>query len=281
MEDLKKEHKRGRANSLPTIADFLKRKREHKEELGEGEEKGFQKSKKTLRSPQKREEVEVNEEMDKIIKKLELLDEIQKELQEIRRENKEAREEFEREKKRWEEERSVMKSAIRGLEEKLNYLENQSRRDNIVIKGLREEDKETWEDSAVKVIEVGKKIGVEISKNDVLRAHRIGGNGCQRPLVAKLRTWKIKEEFMKNKAKLRGTDIIVHEDMSKRTIEERKHLLEELKRRRERNEFARLTFDKLLVDEGILKWDIVERKLINIVGKGKKGTISQGQEGNF
>ena len=55
--------------------------------------------------------------------------------------------------------------------QKMEYLESQSRRNNIHVKGIPESDNETWEDVGVKVIRAIKKtLDLEV---DIERAHRI------------------------------------------------------------------------------------------------------------
>ena len=55
--------------------------------------------------------------------------------------------------------------------QKMEYLENQSRRNNIRVNGIPESDNETWEDAEVKVKRAIKdNLGIEV---DIERAHRV------------------------------------------------------------------------------------------------------------
>ena len=60
------------------------------------------------------------------------------------------------------------------LEDRVDYLENQSRRNNIVIYGVPEEGRESWEDSEDIVRRVVYQIGIELEYRDIERAHRVG-----------------------------------------------------------------------------------------------------------
>jgi len=59
-------------------------------------------------------------------------------------------------------------------EEQMEYLENQSRQNNVRINGIREEDNETWEIAEAKVKQVLKDELNLTSAPDVERAHRVG-----------------------------------------------------------------------------------------------------------
>ena len=68
-------------------------------------------------------------------------------------------------------------------EEQMEYLENQSRRNNVRIDGISEEDNETWETTEAKVREVLKDELNLASAPDVERAHRVG-RSSRRPAAA-------------------------------------------------------------------------------------------------
>lgn len=59
-------------------------------------------------------------------------------------------------------------------EEQMEYLENQSRRNNVRVDGISEEDNETWEETEAKVKQVLKDELNLASAPDIERAHRVG-----------------------------------------------------------------------------------------------------------
>ena len=83
----------------------------------------------------------------------------------------------------------------RWLEQKLDYLENQSRRNNVVIYGASEEERETWEDTEERVIHIVSQTGIKLKNSDIERAHRVGTSGENRPIVCKFLAYKIKEIY--------------------------------------------------------------------------------------
>ncbi|KAK4290785.1 hypothetical protein Pmani_036344 [Petrolisthes manimaculis] len=83
-------------------------------------------------------------------------------------------------------------------------LEQYSRRENLRISGLEEEDDETEEVLEAKIIELAQDIGVKIKWNDISLAHRMGRNREEgRPVIVRLCHRKKKNEIVINKKKLK------------------------------------------------------------------------------
>ena len=96
------------------------------------------------------------------------------------------------------------------VENKVEYNENQSRRNNIKLIGLNESDEEvSWDDTEKIVLDcVKNKLNLQVEV-EIERAHRIGikrppgatredsSSYGPRPVVAKLRSWKQKEAILK------------------------------------------------------------------------------------
>eukprot|EP00112_Aurelia_sp_Birch-Aquarium-sp1_P003385 Seg1379.2 transcript_id=Seg1379.2/GoldUCD/mRNA.D3Y31 product="hypothetical protein" protein_id=Seg1379.2/GoldUCD/D3Y31 len=123
------------------------------------------------------------------------------------------------------------------LEAKSDYLENQSRRNDIKIFGIAEEHGETWDDCESKVKKaIVEKLDI---KDEILieRAHRVGPmNGDKRnqrggaerknsdgprPIVAKMQSWKQKSVVIKYAQKKKPKGISFKEDFSNRVLERR------------------------------------------------------------
>lgn len=260
---------RPRSGSLNNIEDFLKRKRDPNREsieIVKPVAEIFKRSKLLARSPVKAKEEEKGIEMNEIKDLLkEMKDEIKEEIRLMREDNRDLREEFKKERERWEEEKQLLKKEVVDLKDRINYMENQARRDNLVFRGIAEHVKETWDDCALKVVEIGKTIGVKVEASDIVRAHRIGsGKAKPRPIVAKFLSWQVKEEFLKKKSSLKGSEIMIMEDFSSKTIEDRRNLYEEANRIRKNGEFASVRFDKLVTNKGTFRWDSEEGKVKSV-----------------
>lgn len=111
--------------------------------------------------------------------------------------------------------------------DKLEYLENQSRRNNIRIDGIVEEEKnESWNNTAEKVKQVlTEKLNLADCP-DIERAHRVGrivggSRRRRRTNVYRLRDWRQKELIIRNARRLKLIGLFVNEDLAKETIDKR------------------------------------------------------------
>ena len=116
------------------------------------------------------------------------------------------------------------------IQHKLIELEDRSRRNNIRIDGIEEEEGEVWEIFQAKATKVfKKKLGIE-NKIIIEGAHRTKRNyrneDKKRPrtIVLRLANFKDKNIILKNVNKLKGSDVYVNEDFSRETTELRKKL---------------------------------------------------------
>lgn len=136
-----------------------------------------------------------------------------------------------------------------SLSRKIDYLENQSRRNNLLVFGLEELRGETWADSERLVHDVAEQVGVKLDEYDVERAHRVGRRPGKRPIVVKLASFKKRDELLHGAAqKLRDAPIRVAEDFSAPVRHTRQLLSHYLQDARKKGHRASLRFDKLIVD---------------------------------
>ncbi|CAH3133375.1 unnamed protein product [Porites lobata] len=111
-----------------------------------------------------------------------------------------------------------VKVQIEDLGNKLDDLENRSRRNNLCFEGIPESPNETWQESESKI------------------KHLISSHMPED-----------REAAFKAKKKLRGTNMFVNEDYSDRVIKKRTELMPKLKEARRKNQRAFLRFDKLVI----------------------------------
>ncbi|KAG7490865.1 hypothetical protein JOB18_043360 [Solea senegalensis] len=141
--------------------------------------------------------------------------------------------------------------SLEALTSKMDYIENQTRRNNILIDGIKDEKSETWHDTEVKA----KKFLADHFKMDpklieVERAHRNGTfqlDGRPRTMTVKLLRFKDKEEIIKGAKCLKGTKFFINEDFSERVRSKRKELMPRLKEERMKGNIAYLKYDQLIV----------------------------------
>ncbi|KAG8190692.1 hypothetical protein JTE90_004196 [Oedothorax gibbosus] len=133
---------------------------------------------------------------------------------------------------------------------KLTELEDRSRRNNIVITGLKEEGSESWEVSEKQVVDLCKS-KLNISDISTERAHRLGRMSANRsrPIICKLLNFKNKERIKRNGYILKGTNIFINDDFSQRTNTARFYLRKFSKEMKGKGAVStKLAYDKLVID---------------------------------
>ena len=148
------------------------------------------------------------------------------------------------------------------ISNQVDYLENQSRHNNIKILGLAESKEErTWEDTE-KLIKstIKDTLGVDESV-EIERAHRIGkprrpnsvGKDGRplgpRAVVAKLYNWKQKERILTAARKKKPEGFMFVQDFSQRILDRRAEQKDDLKKAREDGKIAYFVMDRLIIRE--------------------------------
>ena len=171
-----------------------------------------------------------------------------------------------------------------ALENKVEYLENQSRQNNIKIFGVPEEENEkTWDDTEVIVKTlIRNKLGIE-EHIEIERAHCLARddrgedethpqrnvrhvesaslkrNSQPRPIVAKIKSWKVRDTIMKAARKKKPKDTRFMDDFAKRTLERRASKIPKMLEARKSGKTAFLIMDKLVVYDRPPDPDRIER----------------------
>lgn len=166
-----------------------------------------------------------------------------------------------------EEENVRLKESIKTLEEKQDDLENRSRRNNLIFYGIEDRQaNESWAESSTKIISIIRDVMKieDISCRDIERAHRLGSRAGQRPIIVKFAHFGVRERVISARVSLKGSNIFIGEDYSRRVREEREVLISEMKAARERGCTATVTFNKLKVDGKIFKYSWDEDRIVEI-----------------
>ena len=92
-------------------------------------------------------------------------------------------------------------------------LEDCSRRNNIRIEGIKEHNKESWEECERRVHSMLKEL-LDIENVEIERAHRAGRKNRNKPrtIVCKLLRFKDKQNILRKAKLLKGTNIFINED---------------------------------------------------------------------
>ena len=126
-------------------------------------------------------------------------------------------------------------SKVNELANRLDHIEQYSRRNNIRLLGVKATPNE---DTDKIVCDIARQIGVDISPNDIDRSHRLPNrrsadhdsnesyaNAAARnnsapppPIIVKFMSHKAKFQMMKNRRKLKGSGTVIVEDLTKKNV---------------------------------------------------------------
>lgn len=140
-----------------------------------------------------------------------LYKQFEKEFDTLKQEISDIKQEFEEFKKQSVEEKISM-------EKKLNRLEQYSRGKNLTIFGLKEEKGENIEKVILEIFT--SKLGVKLTEQDIDRCRRIGKQFTDkpRPVLLNLVNYKMKVNIYQLKKKLKGSRIIIKEDLTRENV---------------------------------------------------------------
>ena len=133
------------------------------------------------------------------------------------------------------------------LEQRADDQEARSKRNNLLLFGLKRDENESAQASENKVKTLIKeKLGMteEIVFD---RVHRVGGKP-DAPLIARCTFYKDKINVLKNKGKLNGTGFYIKEDFPTNVRDIRKKLNELVKGNREKGEKVKIVYDHVYIE---------------------------------
>ncbi|KAH8030573.1 hypothetical protein HPB51_009634 [Rhipicephalus microplus] len=159
---------------------------------------------------------------------------------------------------------STMKSAITSKAEKVDDLENRSRRNNIIIHGVSEPQDETLPSLTSRITDDFFKGKLDLNVTGIERCHRLGSKrpNKTRPVIVKLIDYREKLEILRNCVKPKDSGLYVTEDFSQKVRQARKNLWDSKVVNRERNERVKLLFDKVSVNGKLFVWDEAKNDMV-------------------
>ena len=133
------------------------------------------------------------------------------------------------------------------IHSKLVELKDRSRQNNIRIDGIKEHNKESWEDCERRVHSMLKE-WLDIENMKIERAHRTGRKSRSKPrtIVCKLLRFKDKQNILRKAKLLKGTNIFINVDYCQDTVKYRKELWEEVNFLRSQGNIAYLNYRSIV-----------------------------------
>lgn len=232
--------------------DDGKRKRDGKEETP------FAKSKKLSRSPLKKSTSEKEIKKNERDELKELVMQVMSELREMKKGQKEMSEKLEvftSEITNLREENSELRSRLKKMEETVERNERFLKKNNVIVKGIKL-------NSNIKETEkfFKEKLGADIKVKSV---QSWASADKQKDIsVVQVNSWDEKESLMKNKYKLKGSQIYVDRDLTKCESEIQKKLRDRAKLEREKGHSANVGYQKIFINGICWTWSMDKNDVI-------------------
>lgn len=114
---------------------------------------------------------------------------------------------------------SEEKNKVAALEIKMDELEQYSRRNNLRIFGVKEEDREDTDKLLITLFE--NKLKIQVDVKDIDRCHRVGPKRAEnsRPILVKFTSYRTRSQLFKCKKLLKKTGFVIKEDLTKKRHE--------------------------------------------------------------
>ena len=112
---------------------------------------------------------------------------------------------------------SDLNISVKNLENQLDYQEQYSRRNCILIHGITETQDENTDDISLRTI--NEHLELELTEKELDHTHRIGnpksGNKRPRPIIAKFARYNTRRKVFVNKKSLKNTGISITDSLTK------------------------------------------------------------------
>lgn len=144
-----------------------------------------------------------------------------------------------------------LKSTMMELQQRVNYQEDYSRRNNLRISGIQEPSGgETWEQTSVSVSKLFEET-LQLPSINLERAHRVGTITPSRPrtIVARFVNFGDREAVMRNARKLKGTGVYINDDLCPASQQVKRDQLPLLKQARQEGKVAYFKYTKLIIKD--------------------------------
>lgn len=140
---------------------------------------------------------------------------------------------------------------INKINDRLDYQEDYSRRNNLRFDGLEEKSNESWEATQDMVQRLLRE-KLNIGPIQLERAHRVGprpsmGTTRPRTVVARFTSFSDRQLALKNASKLKNTNIYINEDLCEASVQLRKAQLSDLRKARAEGKIAYFSHTKLVI----------------------------------
>lgn len=154
---------------------------------------------------------------------------------------------------------------IKIVESKVNYLDREVRKRNIMIFGIEEEFESYWALEKFACDFFCEKLDLNIALTDLDFVKRLGKKSAdkRRPVLVGFVSFRCKLAVIQNAHKLKGSNFSIAQDYSREVIETRRKLQPQLIQARQDGKFAVLRHDKLIIKEVAQIRDYNKKRLLS------------------
>lgn len=148
----------------------------------------------------------------------------------------------------WEEKHRILKEKTEHQEKRLQIIEKQARKRNIIFFGIEEGESSyhNLENNILKFI--NEKFSLKFNSRDIQEVKRVGKKGDKpRPIIVTFATLGSKINILKQKRSLKDSQYHLSEDYPKYILEKRKELQLEANKEREKGNKVTIKYDKLFI----------------------------------
>lgn len=135
------------------------------------------------------------------------------------------------------------------LQERIKYLEESAKKNQVIVFGLQEDTEELLEEKILNLLT--NTLAIEIHLETIDNLYRIGkkGKGSVRPVIIRFVRFLEKQVVLKNAHKLRGTGISICNDLTLQQQKDHKILYKYYKTAKDKGFSAKITGNRLVVNE--------------------------------
>lgn len=143
-----------------------------------------------------------------------------------------------------------LKIKIENQEKRLYFIEKQSRKNNIVLFGLKETET-SYSNFESNILNFVKDyFSQELDRRDIKEVKRIGKKGEKsRPIIITFSTLGIKIDIFRQRNMLKDSGYYITEDYPQNILEKRKKLQEQARIEKEKGKIVTIKYDKLVIRE--------------------------------
>lgn len=145
----------------------------------------------------------------------------------------------------------LISGRVEKMDIKINQLEKDARRRNVVLFGVAEEFRNYWDLENFVCLFLNEKLELPVNESHIDFVRRLGKTESNkaRPILIAFTQLRTKLLVLKNSPKLKGSSVNISEDFPREVLEIRKQLLPKFLEARKTGKFAVLRYDKLIIKD--------------------------------